>query len=233
MKRVLLSAVLLALASSTAGAQIQDKRFSVTTRLGTATAERSASLNTAGLLGLDTEYALNKYFGTGVSVDVTRGNTTKQDFVARLRYGNAATGGGDTIYYQYVGQPVNTIHLGLFGVARYPTKHITPFVMGGVGTYTMLLDAQINGRADRRNASSFTFGGGVWIKFNERSGIQLDARQLTMRDYSRAFIDPTGGRNPNTVFPEDFPTVPAAKNTAGTLLLSLGFRYIPGASGGN
>ncbi|AMW04278.1 outer membrane beta-barrel protein [Gemmatimonas phototrophica] len=233
MKRVMLAAALVALAATTAQAQVADKRFSVTTRLGTVTPERSSSLDLAGLVGLDTEYSLNKYFGTGVSVDVTRGNTHREDFVARLRYGNPTAGGGDTIYYQYVGQPVNTIHIGAFGVARYPTKRITPFVMGGFGTYTMLLDTQINGKAAIKNSASYTLGGGVSIKFTERSGIQIDARQLTMRNFDRGFIDPTAGRNPNTVFPEDFPSVPAAKNTAANFMLSLGFRYIPGNIGGN
>jgi outer membrane protein W len=233
MRTVMLAAAFAALAATTAQAQVQAKRFSVTTRLGTVTPERSSSLDMAGLVGLDTEYSLNKYFGTGVSVDVTRGNTHREDFVARLRYGNANASGGDTVYYQYVGQPVNTIHIGAMGVARYPTKHITPFVMGGFGTYTMLLDTQINGKAAIKNAASYTVGGGVWIKFTERSGIQIDARQLTMRNFDRGFLDPSAGRNPNRVFPEDFPAVPAAKRTAGNFMLSLGFRYIPGSAGGN
>jgi len=80
-------------------------------------------------------------------------------------------------------------------VARYPTKHITPFVMGGFGTYTMLLDTQINGKAAIKNAASYTVGGGVWIKFTERSGIQIDARQLTMRNFDRGFLDPCRRRS--------------------------------------
>ena len=95
MRTMMLAAAFVALAATTAQAQVQAKRFSVTTRLGTVTPERSSSLDMAGLVGLDTEYSLNKYFGTGVSVDVTRGNTHREDFVARLRYGNAnASGGG-------------------------------------------------------------------------------------------------------------------------------------------
>ena len=54
-----------------------------------------------------------------------------------------------------------------------------------------------------------------------------------MRNFDRGFLDPSAGRNPNRVFPEDFPAVPAAKRTAGNLMLSLGFRYIPGSAGGN
>ena len=233
MKRIFCAAALLAVAATSATAQVQEKQFSVTTRLGAMAPERAASINTSGLVGLDTEYALNKWFGLGVSVDVARGNTHREDFLARLRYGNAAGGGGDTIYYQYISQPVNTINLGAFGLARYPSTKFSPFLMGGVGNYTLLLDTQVAGRAARRNDMSYTVGGGLWIRLTERSGLQFDVRSLTLQDYDRGFLDPSQGRSPNTVFPEDFPSIPAAKKTAQNTMFTLGFRYIPGPSGGN
>lgn len=233
MKRIICAAVLLAVAGTTARAQVQVNRFSVTTRLGAMTPERAASINTSGLVGLDTEYALNRWFGLGVSVDVARGNTHGEDFVARIRRGDAGAGGGDTIFYQYVSQPVNTINLGAFGLVRYPSERFSPFVMGGVGNYTLLLDTQVAGRAGRSNDLSYTVGGGFWFRLTDRSGLQFDVRSLTMQKYDRAFLDPTRGRSPNTVFPEDFPSVPASKTTAQNTMFTLGFRYIPGPSGSN
>lgn len=233
MKRILCAAALLAVAATSASAQVQANSFSVTTRLGALAPERSASLNTAGLVGLDTEYALNRWFGLGISVDVARGNTHREDFVARIRRGDAGSGGGDTIFYQYVSQPVNTINLGAFGLLRYPNERISPFIMGGVGNYTLLLDTQVAGRAGRSNDLSYTVGGGLWIRLTERSGLQFDVRSMTLQNYDRAFLDPTRGRSPNTVFPEDFPSVPAAKKTAQNTMFTLGFRYIPGDGGSN
>lgn len=230
---VLVGLAAIALSASTLGAQIQNKSFSVTTRLGAVTPERSASLDAGGLVGLDTEYSFNKYFGLGASLDVARSNTRREDFIARLRYGNPAVGGGDTVFYQYLSQPVNTINFGVFGLARFPIGKLAPFVMGGVGNYTMLLDTQVSGRAARKNDMSYTFGGGAWYQLTDRTGIQVDVRSLVLQKYSRAFLDPSNGRSPNTVFPEDFPSVPAAKNTAQNTVITLGFRYIPGASGGN
>lgn len=233
MKRLVQSLALLAFSAGALGAQVQNHRFSVTTRVGAITPERSASLDAGGIVGLDTEYSLNKYFGIGTNIDVTRSNTRREDFVARLRYGNPSSGGGDTVYYQYLSQPVNTIHLGAFALARYPMGKLAPFVMGGVGNYTMLLDTQVSGRSARKNDLSYTLGGGAWYKLNERTGIQIDVRSLTLQKYDRAFLDPSSGKSPNTVFPEDFPSVPAAKKTAQNTVITLGFRYIPGASGGN
>jgi hypothetical protein len=232
MSRVLRSLALLALSASVAGAQVQEKSFSVTTRVGGMSAERAASMQTAGLVGLDTEYALNKWFGIGTTVDVARANTTKEDFVARLRYGNANTGGGDSIFYQYLGQPVNMVNLGAFGMIRAPGKRFAPFVMGGVGTYVMLLDAQINGKAKRKNEMSYTGGAGFWLKLTESAGLQFDVRAIQFQGYDREFLNPATGRaEQNTPFPEDFPAPPAAKNTALNTVFTLGFRYIPNFGG--
>jgi outer membrane protein W len=53
MRTVMLAAAFAALAATTAQAQVQAKRFSVTTRVGTVTPERSSSLDIAGLVGRD------------------------------------------------------------------------------------------------------------------------------------------------------------------------------------
>lgn len=231
MSRVVRAVALLALSAGALEAQVQPGSFTATTRLGAMSPERAASLDMAGLVGLDTEYSFTRYLGVGVAIDVARGNTRREDFVARYRYGNAAQGGGDTIYYQYISQPVNTINLGAFGMLRAPNNRFSPFLMAGIGTYTMMLDAQVSGSAQRKVEMSYTFGGGAWLRVSESTGLQLDVRALQMTNYDRAFLDPSKGRNPNTVFPEDFPPVPAAKNTSLNTIFTLGFRYIPG--GGN
>lgn len=231
MKRVVALLSSLALSAGVAGAQLAPKQFSVTTRLGTLTPERAASMDAQALVGLDAEYNLSKYFGIGTAVDVSRGNTRREDFLTRLRFGQAAVAGGDSIYYQYVSQPVNLVNLGLMGTLRYPGKKITPFVTGGVGTYVMILDAQINGKETRKNDLSLTGGAGVSFKLSDRAGIQLDVRTVQLQGFSRDFLNPARGREVLSVpFPEDFPTPPAAKNTALNTMISLGFRYIPGGN---
>lgn len=234
MSRLFCAFALVTLTAGALSAQVQTKQFSVITRIGAVTPERASSLNTGGVIGLDTEYALNKYFGLGASVDVMRTNTHREDFLVRLRYGNAGQGGGDSVYYQYVGQPVNSINLGAFGLLRLPNEKVSPFVMGGVGTYTMIADAQVNGKNKRLTDLSFTGGAGVWFKLGDRVGVQLDARAIQFRNYDRDFLNPALGRSEqNTPFPEDFPVAPAAKNTSLNTTFTLGFRYLPGGIGGN
>lgn len=233
MKRVYLAAALFSVVmGSTAEAQVASKQFSVTTRLGTRTSERAASLDPAALIGLDTEYSLSKYFGIGTSIDVARGNTTNEDFLIRLRYGQAATSGGDSIYYQFLGQATNTININAFATLRYPGKKISPFLLGGAGTYALILDPQLNGRATKLNELSYLGGAGVWFRLTDKSGIQFDVRNVVFQDYNRELLNPARDRTEQTVpFPEDFKRPPAAKSTVANLTYTLGFRYIPG--GGN
>jgi hypothetical protein len=233
MKRAFVTAALLALtAANTAEAQLVAKKFSVTTRLGTRTSERAASLDPAAMVGLDTEYALNKWFGVGTSIDVARGNTTNEDFLVRLRYGQAASAGGDSIFYQFLGQATNTININTFATVRYPSKRISPFLLGGVGTYALILDPQLNGRSTKINELNYLAGGGVWFRLNDKSGIQFDVRNVIFQDYNRELLNPARERaEQNVPFPEDFKRPPAAKSTVANLTYTLGFRYIPG--GGN
>ncbi len=232
MSRVVRALALVALSASALSAQVVEKQFAVVTRLGGSTPERSSSLNSGGLIGLDAEYSFTKWFGVGTSVDVMRNNTHREDFLTRLRYGNSGTGGGDSIYYQYVGQPISTINIGAFGLLRLPSEKISPFLMAGVGNYTMIADAQVNGKALRQNDLSLSFGAGIWLKLADRVGVQLDARAMQFQGFDREFLNPASGRKElNTPFAEDFPAAPAPKNTAMTTTFTLGFRYLPG--GGN
>jgi len=218
--------------ATAASGQVSDGRFSVVTRLGAIAPQKDVSINTGAFIGLDAEYSFSRFLGVGTSVGVARANTNREHFLTTLRFGRADVGGGDSVYYQHVGQPVNLIDISAFAVARAPMGRFTPYALAGVGNYTLIVDAQISGRAERSNDLSLNAGGGLWVAFNERAGIQLDARLLRLRNYDRSFIDPTGGRNPNVTFFEDFTLPPEAKNTATSAVFTLGFRYIPGSLGG-
>ena len=232
MSRVVRALALLAVSASALSAQIQVKSFAVVTRLGASTPDRASSLNSGGLIGIDAEYALTKWFGIGTSVEVMRNNTHREDFLTRLRYGSSGTGGGDSIFYQYIGQPISTINIGAFGLVRFPNEKISPYLMAGVGNYTMIVDAQVNGKTARQNDLSLAFGGGVWFKLGDRVGVQLDARALQFQGFDREFLNPASGRREQkTPFPEDFPPAPPAKNTAMSTTFTLGFRYVPGGGG--
>lgn len=226
---LLIAAVLGAAAPGAASAQAPAGQFSVTTRAGLVDFGRNTSLERAPYIGLDTEYGLQRFFGIGTSILVSRPNTRPEDFLTTQTYGLIT--GGDTTFVYGVGQAVSLINGELLATLRYPTNRLTPYVQGGFGAYAMFMDPQTNRGARRSNGTSASVGGGFGVRLSERAGIQLDVRNLTFFGYDRLDLDPTGGRNSyTTYFNEDFAAPPARSKSVHNLIFTLGFRYIPGGT---
>jgi hypothetical protein len=210
------------------GAQAPVGQFTVTTRGGYVDYGRKSSLEGAPYLGLDAEYGLHRFFGLGTSLVVSRANTRPEDFLTTETYGVATA--GDTVFIYGASQSVNIINGELLATLRLPAGRFTPFLAGGFGMYGMFMDPQTNRGAKRSTGSSFTGGGGVAVRLSERAGLQFDVRSLTFFGYNRRDLDPTGGRNANTIFAEDFAVPPARSKSVNNLMFTLGFRYVPGGT---
>ena len=209
-----------------AGAQAPVGQWTVTARGGMINFERASSLKPAPYLGLDADFGLSKYFSLGSSIHVSRPETRREDFLTSLTYGQGTT--GDTTFFYYVGQTMSMVEGELSGALRFPVGRFTPFVKGGVGYYGLFLDPQINNGIKRQDGAAFSAGAGIVVRLSDRAGLQFDARNMTLTNFSQRELDPSGGRNPNILFPEDFPVRPAAKKSINNFLFSVGFRYIPG-----
>lgn len=209
-----------------AGAQAPVGQWTVTARGGLINFERASSLEQSPYLGLDADYGLTRNFSIGTSLNVSRPQTRPEDFLVGLTYGRETA--GDTTFFYNVTQTMSLVEGELAGALRVPAGRFTPFALGGVGYYGLFLDPQLNGGIKRVDGFSFSVGAGFAIRLSDRAGIQFDARNLTLTDYRRQALDPAGGRNPNTVFPEDFPVPPRNKKTVNNVLFTIGFRYIPG-----
>ena len=209
-----------------AGAQAPVGQWAVTARSGMINFERASSLEASPFLGLDADYGLSKMFSLGTSVHVARPKTRKEDFLTSLTYGLGAT--GDTTFFYNVGQTMSMVEGELAANLRFPVGRFTPFAKAGVGYYGLFLDPQINNGVKRQDGMSFSGGAGFVFRLSERAGLQFDARSLTMQNFNQSALDPAGGRNPNVLFPEDFPVRPAAKKSISNFLFTIGFRYIPG-----
>lgn len=224
-------AALAALAfSGGAAAQTGEREFSVLPRVGAINFDRASSLQSAPFLGLDAEYHINRFFGIGTTVHVARPDTRPEDFLTTLTFGIPTS--GDTTFFYQTGQAITLLEGGLLGALRYPVGRFTPFLVGSAGYYRTFLDPQINRGARGWDGPSFSFGGGFAVQFSERSGIQLDVRNLVLTDYEAVSLEPSLGRNPNIFFEEDFANPPARKSSVNNLVFSLGFRYVPGVGSG-
>jgi opacity protein-like surface antigen len=218
-------------AARVADAQDPTGQFTVITKAGAFQPMRAASLETSGVVGIDALYGLTRFFGIGTTVNVARTNTRAEDFITAITLGTISA--GDTTYFYETGQPVNILDGGLLAMLRLPIgDRITPYLVGGVGAYSVFLDPEIN--RGRRNFSGMTGtgGGGLAIRFSERAGIQLDVRNMTFFNYKADQLDPSNGRFPNAFFFDDFPSPPTRKKAVSNMVYSLGFRYVPAGRGG-
>jgi hypothetical protein len=209
-----------------AGAQAPVGQWAVSARSGVINFARASSLEASPYLGLDADYGISRMFTLGTSVNVGRPKTRPEDFLTSLTYGLGAT--GDTTFFYNVGQTMSMVEGEVTGTLRFPIGRVTPFALVGAGYYGLFLDPQINNGIKRQNGASFSGGAGVVVRLSDRAGLQFDARSLTMTNFSQSALDPAGGRNPNRLFPEDFPIRPEAKRSISNFLFTVGFRYIPG-----
>jgi hypothetical protein len=227
-RRVVVAVVAGALVAPALGAQ---PRVDVTTRIGGIKFDRAASLETSAFLGLDATYRLNPYFSLGTALNVTQANTTPEDFVTTLTFGQALA--GDTTTFFGLGQAVNIIQASVIGVIRPMSGRLVPFALLGGGYYGAFLDPQISRGSRQFSGFSGTIGGGILYQLSQSAGIQLDVRDLILTNYEASTLDPSDGRNPNIWFLEDFAAPPERKSTVHNIAFSLGFRYTPQGSAGD
>jgi hypothetical protein len=209
-----------------AGAQAPVGQWAVTARSGMITFDDASTLEKSPYIGLDADYGLTRLFSLGTTVHVARPKTNRQDYLTSLTYGLGAT--GDTTFFYNVGQTMSMVEGEIAGNLRYPMGRLTPFVKVGVGYYGLFLDPQINNGVKREDGMSFSGGAGVIFRLSERAGLQFDARSLTFNGFNQRALDPANGRNPNILFPEDFPARPTSKSSISNFVFSIGFRYVPG-----
>lgn len=218
-----------AVAAPRARAQEPVHRFTVTTRGAMVQFDRAASLKPTGLLGVDAEFGVNRYVGVMTSLSAAHPTTRGEDFITTITYGQAS---GDTTLFFYTPQSVNLIDADLAGVFRYPMARLTPFAVVGVGYYGLFLDPQISKGAHHFNGASFTLGAGAAYQLTKQVGLQIDVRSVTLSRYDASALNPSGGRDPNVAFIEDFPTPPSRRSSVSNYVFNIGFRYVPQAGGG-
>lgn len=219
------------------GAQNQSQ-VTVSVRGGVESYDRSASLNKAGVIGIDALYGINKWLSVGPVLSLARPNTNGADFVTPITYGVLNL--GDTTSFFEAAQPVNIIDGALNVRVQLPSKKLSPYATGGIGGYALFLDTQVNRGESYRSGVMFNVGAGLLYALSDRAGLTIDVRSTTLTGYSRTALDPRDNLNPlahieNTLYAEDFKAAPKNKSAVTNFVFSFGFSYVPaffGAGGG-
>ena len=199
----------------------QTGQFSVGPRLGYINYDTETGLESAGILGLDATYRINRNIGIGFTVDVGRPTTDSSFFPAEMSF-------GDTTFVFAVSQPVTVVNYHLMLEATTGGT-FAPFLLGSVGGYRMTLDPQVGGNEDV-NELGFSFGGGISFQTSGGTAIRLEARDFVFTNFDREVLYPVEQRFRPTRFPQVLPTPAPFDGTAHNIIVSLAFSFTPGGS---
>jgi hypothetical protein len=184
----------------------------------------ATSLKPTGFIGFEVLYRVAPFLSLGPSINIARPTTNGDDFPAAFTY-------GDTTFLFRAQQPVTMFDAGLSAHATLPTFSVlSPYLIGGIGYYTLYLDPQTSGAEKRYGRASYQFGGGADIRFSANTGIRLEVRDLVMSNFDRDRLNPVGERfNGYTRFASAFPErTPSTKGAAmHNLMFSIGFTVRP------
>ena len=215
-------------AAQPAAAQSGSGRTAIIPRGGFARYDRASSIENSGVLAVDAVYEINGFLGIGPTLTVSRPRTRGEDFLAAFTFGDPTK--GDTTFIYAVTQPITLVDVGLAArVGRPVGQRFAPYLAGGVGSYTIYLDAQSNGQPSRFSRLSAMIAGGVNVALGSRGGIQLDVRDQILTDFQRGRLRPTDSRFDNVRFGEELPVPPGEKSLVHNLIFSVGFSFRPGA----
>ena len=220
--------LLVAAAAPPARAQSAASRTAIIPRGGFVRYDRAASIENSGVLAVDAVYEVNEFLAIGPTLTVSRPRTRGEDFLAAFTFGDPTK--GDTTFIYAVTQPITLVDVGLGARLGLPVgQRFSPYLAGGVGSYTIYLDAQSNGQPSRFSRLSATVAGGVNVALGSRGGILLDVRDQILTDFQRGRLRPTDSRFENVRFGEELPVPPGEKSTVHNLIFSIGFSFRPGA----
>lgn len=218
----------LGLAGRDAMAQATQSPVTIVPRGGYLAFSKATSLKNTGFVGLETLYNPTRWLSVGPSLTISRGQTNAADFPAALQ-------AGDTTYLFQAGQGITLFDAGLAAHARLPEiSRFAPYVMGGVGYYTLYLDPQTNNAEKSYGRASFQLGGGADVRVTGRSGIRIELRDLMFSNYDRDKLNPVDSRfNGYTRFSSAFPAREASTKgaTYHNLQVAIGFTFRPTIGG--
>lgn len=203
----------------------------------------SALVAVSPVLNLQGQMHLTENFGVGFALDYTRTSTDDDIFpYAQFRFPTA-----DSTLLVSLRQPVSVFNYQLTGTLGTGVgERLYPYLVGGVGGYTVYLDPQQNDKSVRQTDLAFTLGGAMKIGIGSSSSIDLSIRDVIWTNFSRDLMNPTPNRTcresgvrqfsgsvcPNERFPSLDPELSdsnwsEAQKTVHNIVFTAAFSFIP------
>ena len=204
----------------------------------------SALVPVSALLNLQGQLHVTDNIAVGFSLDYVRTSTDDDIFpFAQFRFTTA-----DSTLLIALRQPVSIFQYQVIGTLGTSVgESLYPYLLGGIGGYTVYLDPQQNDGPVRESDLALTLGGAVKIAVGGSSSIEFGVRDLIWTGYTRDVLDPTPDRTcresgvkqfsgttcPNERFPFLDPELSdgnwsEANETVHNFVFSVAFAFVPG-----
>lgn len=227
-RTAVLTLALLGVGALSAQAQVERHRWQVVAGGGWQTFAGDAAMNGGGSIGGEANYFLNESFGLGLYADFTFAETAGDELIP------AALNFVDSTTFTFVNQGVEVFQYG--GQAKFRLPGATsPFVLAGLGGYTVFFDPQQNSDDANSTRWMMKFGVGVDFAVSGGAGFQLAVHDNFYPNWRATSLLPVRPQNQNTRFPELNPA-PQCDFEAGesscsvhNLRFSLSVVLVPGA----
>lgn len=179
--------VLVGATASAAQAQV-DLEFSVNG--GWVVFAEGSALNGGATVGGDLTYYVTPEFGFGAYTDYAFTESDGSMFPpADLSFGDSTT-------LTIVNQPIEIWQYGVHGRLRLPGRSFQPYLMVGVGGYTVFLDSQQNNASETSTRFGTRFGVGVNFAVSEVAGFRIAAYDAFFPSWDANRLNPVRAERP-------------------------------------
>lgn len=194
-RTVVLALALLGMGAWSAQAQVEERRWQVVAGGGWQTFGGDAAMKGGGSIGGEANYFLNESFGLGLYADFTFTETSGDELVP------AALNFVDSTTFTFINQAVDVFQYGGQAKLRLPGT-TSPFVLAGLGGYTVFFDPQQNDDDANSTRWMLKFGAGVDFAVSPGAGFQLAVHDNFYPNWKASSLLPVREQFRNSRFPE-------------------------------
>ena len=151
----------------------------------------SALKSSAPILNIQGRIFATQNIGLGFSLDYSRTETDNDIFpLGEFRFTTV-----DSTTFVALKQAVATFHYQFIGTLGTSIgEKLYPYVLGGIGGYTIYLDPQQTEAVNRVSDLSFSLGGAIKWALGTSSAIELSVRDVIYTDFDRDDLNPLPDR---------------------------------------
>ncbi len=213
---------LLGVGALSAEAQVEEYRWQVAIGGGWQTFPGGSAVESGASLNGEGSYFITEAIGLGLYADFTFTETDGR------RLTPAALSFVDSTTFTIVNQGIEIFQYGAQVKLRLPSN-TSPFILGGVGGYTVFFDPQQNNDPRTTTGLMVRFGAGVDFAVGQAAGFQLAVHDSWYPSWSPNRLLPVEGRFLNTRFPELNPDPDALDDSVHNIKFLVSVTLLPGA----